>query len=307
MSESQPTGDEVPVEQAAEVPFEEVDPDALLPGPDRLDTTDASRLLAQGPGRLIVWMGERDSGKTTLTTSLYERQRRAGEDTRFAGSRTLLALERLAHPRRAASGRSVSETHRTELDPDGREILHLALTVEEKRIHLLLADLPGEVFRQLADNQLSAFDIPLLPRADKLALLIDGGRLREPGTRATVLTRARQLLERLQADALPHPRTELALLVTKWDRVAHDESTMSYWQTREPELLSDVRALDPGAPHLHVAAGAPEGHQGDSGVRALRSWLLAPPRGQTDPSLPTPYPWPADAPARLRRPWRRPA
>lgn len=303
--ENAPAGEE-PLDDPVKAPFDEIDPEALLPGSDRLDTAEASQLFAKGPGRLVVWVGERDSGKTTLNTQLYERQRRAGESTQFAGSRTLLALERLAHPRRAASGRAVGETRRTELDPDGREILHLALIASGESVHLLLADLPGEIFRQLADNQLSASDIPLLPRADKLALLIDGDRLRKPGTRASALTRARQLLERLQANSLPHPRTELALLVTKWDRVAEDEATMSYWEPREEQLLADVRALDAQAPHLRVAAGAPAEHAGDGGIAALRAWLLAPPRGNRDPDLPEAYVWPNDAPARLRRPWRTP-
>lgn len=299
--------EESAVSEEAAIPFEEVDPEGLLPGSERLDTVEASRLLAQGPGRLVVWMGERDSGKTTLNTHLYERQRRAGEDTRFAGSRTLLALERLAHPRRAVSGRAVAETHRTELDPDGREILHLALEVGEDRVHLLLADLPGELFRQMADNQLPASELPFLPRADKLALLIDGGRLRDQGARASVLTRARQLIERLQAESLPHARTELALVVTKWDLLVGDSSTLSYWQPREEELLAEVRALDPDAQHLRVAAGAPAGDLADNGVPALRTWLLAAARGHADPPLATPYAWPDDAPTRLRLPRRPPS
>ena len=286
---------------AEPAPFEEVDTGALLLGADRLNAEEASRLLAQAPARLVVWMGERDSGKTTLTTQLYERQRRAGEDTRFAGSRTLLAFERLLHAGRAAPGRAVPR-RRTELDPDGREILHLALNVGEDRVHLLLADLPGEVFRQLADNQLATSGIPLLRRVDKLAVLVDGARLCDEDTRASALTRARQLVERIQTDTLRDRSTELALVVTKWDRVGGDRSALDYWQPREEQLLAEVRAVDPDARHFRVAAGAPAGYAHDDGVAALRSWLLAPGRAQVDPPL-APYSWPHDAPARLRRPW----
>jgi len=297
--------DEAPVSHEA-APFEEVDPQALLPGWDPLSPAEASSLLAVGQGRLDVWMGERESGKTTLNTQLYERQRRVGEHARFAGSRTLLAFERLAHPCRAASGRAVAQTHRTEVDPDGREILHLALALDEEHVHLLLADLPGEIFRQLADNQLTAADVPLLRRADKLALLIDGARLSDRRTRSSAITRVRQLLERLRAEALPHPRTELALVVTKWDLVQDDEDAVSYWGPREEELIAEVRSVDSAALHLHVAAAAPGGFPRDDGVAALRAWLLAPPRGQVDPPL-APHVWPRDAPPCLRRPWRRAA
>src|ERR1039458_8927178 len=119
-----------------------VDPGARLFGPNPLNTEEASRLLAEGPGRLVVWMGEPDSGKTTLTTQLYERQRRGGEHTRFAGSGTLRALERLAYPRRAASVRAAPPARHSAVDPDGREILHLALSAGESSAHLLLAGLP---------------------------------------------------------------------------------------------------------------------------------------------------------------------
>jgi hypothetical protein len=281
-----------------------VDPGERLFGADPLNADEASALLAQGPGRLVVWMGEPGCGKTTLTTQLYERQRHAGEPTRFAGSRTLLAFERLAHPRRPPAGRPSPPAPRSAIDPEGREILHVALCDGELRVHLLLAELPSEIFRQLADNQLSTAGIPLLRRGDKLALLIDGGRLCDHDTRAAVLTRARQVIERLLADPAPHPGTELALVVTKWDLIAADADATAYWQPREEQLLAEFRRLDPTARHLRVAAGAPEGYPPDDGFTALRSWLLAPGPQQLDPPI-APYQWPADAPPRLRAP-RRP-
>src|ERR1700730_7407175 len=106
---------------------------------------------------------------------------------------------------------------------------------------------------------------PLRRRGDKLALLIDGGALCENETRAAVLTRARQVIERLLADPAPHPGTELALVVTKWDLIAGDAGAMAYWQPREEQLLAEFRRLDPTAPHLRVAAGAAAGYPGDDG------------------------------------------
>jgi Double-GTPase 2 len=286
------------------VPFEEPHPGEFLFGSEPLDLREASDLLAQAPGRLVVWLGEQASGKTTLTRQLYERQRRAGPDMRFAGSRTLLAFERLAYSRRLASDQPPSPAQRADLGGNRLEILHVALTANEDLIHLLLAELPGHIVRRLADNQLSASSIPLLRRADKLALILDGDRLCDRDTRASVVTRARQLLERLHTAALPHPGTDVALIVTKWDFVSDDRSAMAYWETREGDLLAEVRALDPGAPHLRVAADARPGYPDDDGIAALRSWLVTPPREQTDPPL-APYDEPEDQPARVRLPRRR--
>jgi hypothetical protein len=251
-------------------------------------------------------MGERDSGKTTLIARLYERQRLPGEDARFAGSSTLLAFEALAYQRVLTVGGSTAPPDRPRPDADGRQIYHLALSQGAERLNLLLADLPGELFRAVADNQLALSALPLVRRADKLVLIVDGARLRDPAERSSVLTRVRQLLERLAADSLPHPSTELALVVTKWDLIVEDPDTLAYWQEREHQLAADIRELHAGAEHVRVAAGAPASFPQDDGVGALRSWLLAPPGATPDPPV-EPYEWPEDAPERMRKPWRRAA
>ncbi len=79
----------------------------------------------------------------------------------------------------------------------------MALTSGSEGVNLLIADLPGELFRALADNQIALSAIPLVRRADKLALIVDGARLRDTATRAAVLTRVRQLVERIATASLP--------------------------------------------------------------------------------------------------------
>jgi hypothetical protein len=277
-----------------------IDTAGALYGPERLNAEEASRLLAQGPGRLVVWVGERGSGRTTLTAQLYEHQRQPGLGARFAGSWTLLAFEQMLHPRGQTAG----------LDPevfeDGRELLHLALSTDGQRVHLLIADLPGEPFSRLADNQLSSTQIPWLHRADKLVLLVDGARLCLPETRGTTVTRARQLLERLTADGLPHGGGELSLLVSKWDLVWQDLGARAYWLAREEDLLAELQSHVPSATILRVAADARPGVLDDDGVGDLRSWLLAPPPLAVDPALPLWAP-PVGTPVALRAPWRRAA
>jgi hypothetical protein len=267
-------------------PFEEVDSATLLPGPDALDPREAGRLLARRPGRVIVWAGERESGKTTLTCELYERLRKPNNDLRFAGSETLLALERLAHPSRASSGRRVRETRRTESDPEGRELLHLALAPPAaKPIDLLLADIPGEAFRQLRDNEIAPAELPVLKRADKLALLADGARLVDPNARANVASGVRQLLRAISANGALDTRTELALVVTMWDRIADDQEAEDYWASREEKLIGELRDLDPEAPLFRVAARAPSGWPHPDEMRALADWVMRPVRTIVDPPI----------------------
>ena len=273
-----------------------------LRGATLLTAEEASALLARGQGRVVVWMGEREAGKTAITARLYERQRLPNQDVQFAGSATLLAFEALAYERRQVANGSWTPAERAEGDP--RQIYHLALTSGNDGVNLLIADLPGELFRALADNQIALSAIPLVRRADTLALIVDGARLRDSAVRAAVLTRVRQLLERIGAASLPAAGASLARVVTKWDLIAEDPETLAYWHAREHDLAASVRELDPDAPHIRVAAAAPANFPQDDGIGALRSWLIARPGATIDPPVER-YEWPVDAPERMRLPWRR--
>jgi hypothetical protein len=271
----------------------------LLRGSDLLTAREASQSLAQGPGRTVVWAGERGSGKTTLTAELYERHRRGKAATKFAGSRTLLALEERMHPARAASERVQPHTPRTESDPEGREFLHLA--VSGPTMHLVFADLPGELFRQFRDNEISPADFPLLARADKLAVLVDGQLIADPARRAAAYTFAGQLVDRLVATDLPDSRTQVALVLTKQDLLEEaGQAALEYWESREQTLLDKLRARDPGARAFRTAArGCCQ--EGDDGMELLMAWLLEPPREANEPLL-EPMQEPSARLQRLRQP-----
>jgi len=324
---SQQIGDGVGVEEdhdvndAPESMWAEPEPvyDGSLFGAEQLNPDEVERLLANRPSRLIVWLGEPGSGKTTLAVELYERQRRGTPGVRFAGSWTLLALEQLAEHRRRTG--ETEPAHRDDLDPESREVLHLALSTGDIPLHLLMADLPGELFRRLADNQISADSIEWFARADKLVLLVDGACLRDVAQRSRSFTRVRQLIERLASAGVLGPDKRLALLVTKWDLVVDDGAAKGYWEQREFELLQDMREFDSSA--VALRAQAPTGARSD-GVAELRGWLLeigAAGAIHDEPGAHFPindaaaapdsegafeqFSWPAVEPARSRRWWRR--
>lgn len=292
--------DQVP----ADAPFPQYESGALLRGPEGLTAPEASQILGTAPGRVVVWAGERRSGKTTLTVELYERHRTGRATTTFAGSQTLPALEARIHPARAASLRLQPHSERTELDPDGRNLLHLAVSQEGSRCHLLFADVPGEVFRQVRDSETEPSELPLLTRADKLAVLVDGELLASTDTRSAAVSFARQLVARLADGGVPRRSTQTALVLTKADKLtAAGGEALAYWERKEADLHDALRAQDPAACVFRTAARVlAEGADiRDDGMETLMNWLLDEPTVTPDPPAPTSS-QPADRLARLQRP-----
>ncbi len=268
---------EAGADDSSAVSSEETEDDAvLLRGPDLLTPEEGSRLAADGSTRLVVWAGERDSGKTTLSAEFYEGHRTGRASTIFAGSETLLGFEERIHPARLESDRLTPRTVRTESDPEARELLHLAVCCDAKIEHILFADIPGEHFRRMRDHELDASDVSLLAHADKLAVVVDGGLIADNGMRAAAVNFTRQLISQLKASDLPVQRMDVILLLTKLDLVLNaDQATFAYWEKREEDLLNALRGF---APHAEVFRTAARGlSTPDSGMAALMEWILKPP------------------------------
>jgi hypothetical protein len=270
---------------------EEEEPDSaeLLRSADLLTPDEGSQIAATGESRLVVWVGERDSGKTTLSAELYERHRNGRAKTDFAGSQTLLGFEERIHPARAESGRITPRTKRTEVDPEGRELLHLSLSSDGNTFDLLLADIPGELFRRIRDHELTPKDVPLLEHADKLAILVDGAWIADPGRRSAATSFARQLIGGLASGDLPGEKMDVAVVLTKLDRVqAAGVAAVAYWQEREAGLLAAAREISPGA---RVFCTAARGSTDDSdGMDELVAWLTSSPPEPNEPALPPAVP-----------------
>jgi hypothetical protein len=270
-------GEEVEAEVAlADDEDESLSSGQFLRSPDLLTPNEASALAATGESRLVVWVGEEESGKTTLSAELYERHRDGRASTKFAGSHTLLGFEERIHPARAESNRIRRMTKRTVADPDEREILHLAVSSRDEVIHLLISDIPGELFRQMRDHELSVDDMPLLRHAEKLVVLVDGAWIADPGRRPSANLFARQLIAELANGGLPAETMDVALMLTKLDEVmTAGAEALGYWEKLEEELLSAMATISPDARAFRTAAEGIDG--GDDGMKELMDWLLAPP------------------------------
>lgn len=272
------------VDSVAEAP-NAFDSGKRLRGSELLTPTEASTSLAAGGGRVIVWAGARESGKTTLSAELYERHRQGRAKTCFASSRTLLGFEERIHPSRAASGRVKPHTPRTENDPEERELLHLCVATSGAEANLVFSDLPGETFRRIVNNEASPADFPLLSRADKLAFIADGALLADPGVRPTVVSFINQLLDRFDKAELPTEATQSLLLLTKQDQLLARPEAVDYWEKHEQKLLEKLQAISPNASALRTAART-NNRELEDGMENLMEWVLSSPSYEEDPDLP---------------------
>jgi len=197
------------------------------------------------------------------------------------------------HPARAGSGRITPHTTRTEADPEGRDLLHLE--VESPNTHLLFADLPGESFRAIRDNEISPDQVSYLAQADKVAILVDGALLSDLGERSFAINTTRQLIERLSDGSVSFANAHVCLVLTKLDELqAAGDSAVRYWDEREADILAAVQGICAGSACLRTAA---RGKTDEDGMEVLMDWLVEPPPEVPEPALPAQ----AEPPARMLR------
>ncbi len=177
-----------------------------LPTGQALDVAGVDEFLLWRPISLIAIVGDRDSGKTTLICSIYDRFLKGPfASFVFAGSRTLVGLERQSHYSRAESGRSVADTPRTSIS-DGLTFFHFAVAPErqpQRRSDLMVSDRAGEVYRQARGQTDLIADIIEIRKAARVVLLLDGTRVADQVERAGAIQNVRQTLRAfLDNDAL---------------------------------------------------------------------------------------------------------
>lgn len=204
--------------------IEFVSPVALPSGED-LSIDQAAELRRTVGGVVVALAGDEDVGKTTLIASIYDRFLDAPwAGFRFAGSETLVGFEKRLHLARMASGVSKQDTERTSRTAPVH-FLHLCLARSEsgERQNLLLADLPGERFRDSADNQETCRkELKHIKYADRLALCLDGEKLIDLKARQGAVSLIRGLLGNLLEVGHLDRNSVVDVLITKWDRVLSD-------------------------------------------------------------------------------------
>lgn len=244
-------------------PQQELTADVELPqNPGRfwsgfaLGAEEAGFMLWDPAARLFTIMGGKDRGKTSLLTAAYILLANGFVNAfpyRFCGSRSLHGFQRLADPAFKWKGdeqRVVPRT--TQSNYRQPSFLHLAL---KARMHgpttttnVLLTDMPGEWFERWGDDGASALPetLDFLPRTDGFLVVVDAPKaLADKVYRKEV----RYLLERVVAFARASPRTQrpLALVLTKYDKIAKDVPIPSASLRKDPAewglLAATLRTL----------------------------------------------------------------
>ncbi len=193
-----------------------------LPSGLVLSMPDVERFLLWRSANMIVIVGDKGSGKSTIICSLYERFLRGPlSNFSFVNSRTLLSFEHRAHYSRVDSGRLTPDTPRTSLS-EGLHFFHLALInhlKQNSRIDLLLSDRAGEIYQRVRDHTEMVSTLDEVPRADRLVLLLDGERIRDPLERHGALQSTRQTLRAFLDNGSLGSNSIVQIITTKSDLI----------------------------------------------------------------------------------------
>lgn len=241
---------------------EPVDPDLLtLPPAGLLDIERADALLRWRSAKIISVIGERNGGKTTLVSEIYERFLRGP----FAGyffchSLSLIGFEQKSFWSRAISKAEVPDTPRTSAQ-DGVRFFHLALSEggSSLRSDLLISERAGEVYRDARDTPSLAKDLIEIRKADIIVLILDGARVAKARERAEAFASVRNIVQALRDSSAANSNARVQLVTTKEDLLdgPEQDKARTALDTFEQSFLASFGPYFAQVTALRVAARDP--------------------------------------------------
>ena len=198
-----------------------------LPSSELLTVETADEFLRWRAASIIAVVGERNGGKTTLISEIYERFLRGTfAGTCFSGSWSLSGFEMKNFQSRAESGAEHPDTPRTSAR-DGLRFFHLAVADLENlqsRTDLLISERAGETYREVRDSPSRATEMVELQRATAIAFVVDGERVLNDRKRTEVFASARSIVRALNETGTIKPGARLQFVTTKFDLLDGDDA-----------------------------------------------------------------------------------
>lgn len=263
-----------------------------LPSAHLLSVSDADLLLRWRPATIVAVVGERNGGKTTLITEIYERFLRGPfADQLFSYSQTLLGFEQKSHQSRASSRIAKPDTPRTSAN-EGLRFFHLSLVAEEGacRTDLLISERAGETYREARDRPAESKTLEELSKARMLVFILDGERVAADKMRAEAFASVRSSIRAFSdAGAIPKHAT-VQLVTTKFDLLGKmDPTALTALEEFEGRLVKSYEDRFAQISCWRTAARDPTGRLDPAwGVDTLLKSWLAPPRTQLAAAAPLP-------------------
>lgn len=194
---------------------------------EKLSATEASRLMSSTPATMVLCAGAQWAGKTTFLARIGEMFRDGSfENFRFAGSKTLCAFERVTWLATIASGVGQPDTKRTRRG-DKDTFFHVQVQTvgrDEEGMHVLISDLPGEIFpamvatKEVCDEQLA------LARADHLVFFVDCGSIIDRAKRHSERGMACRFLSQVKKCRYDPATLQINVVFSRWDKVAASDN-----------------------------------------------------------------------------------
>ena len=253
-----------------------------LPAAGMLSVSDADALLRWRDASIVAIVGERNGGKTTLATELYERFLRGPfADALFRHSLSLHGFERKSFRSRMESGAERPDTPRTSKQA-GLTFFHLGLAdaADLRRTDLLLSERAGEVYREVRDKPAGATDLIEIHRARTVVFIVDGERVADDRRRAEAFASVRNIARAIADSGVVSPEAALQAVTTKCDLLTGDENApaLEALTSFEAVFTAEYASRFSSATTHRTAARPPQGAlaPGHGLAPLLRSWLIPP-------------------------------
>ncbi len=184
-------------------------------------------MLSATPVTMVFCAGAQRAGKTTFLARIGEMFRNGSfKDFRFAGSNTLCAFERVTWLATIASGAGRPETKRS---PKNEKDTFFHLQVQrggdmEKRIDLLITDLPGEIFPDVISTKEVCEQQMALARADHIVLFLDCESITDDAKRHAERNMACRFLSQVKKCRHEPSTLHVTVVFSRWDKISTSES-----------------------------------------------------------------------------------